>query len=530
MLRQFRIRPRLQLGFAVLLLLSAIVVAIGGFGLHVARQGLAGITQQLLPINTIVGAARLALLESHGAAAQMAASIFETQDINAARAQWDRAQLTIDQAMREFQARVQTQQSRDDLATFAAHMKSYREKLTVFANTLAASGYADSKEALLDLKAAEAAGWTQAFDQLSKVDAVLAQTSQGVFAKVNGAVGAIFVIFVIAFAVSCVLGIVIASWLGRSIVAPLDQAREFAGRIAQGDFTSHPSLIGKDEATDMMRALDGMQSALTRVVAAVRHAADGIQVASSEVATGNQDLSARTESQASALKQTAVSMEHLGVTVDRNAGSAGQANELARDASRVAAEGGEVVAQLVGTMRGINDSSAKISDIIGVIDGIAFQTNILALNAAVEAARAGELGRGFAVVAGEVRSLAQRSAEAAKEIKVLIGDSVGKVEQGSALADRAGSTISDVVRSIQRVSGIVSEITVASQEQSSGVTQATQAISQMDDATQQNAALVEQMAAAAVSLRTQAQDMVRSVNVFKLATAEGPTGMPPRLT
>ncbi|QBK05125.1 HAMP domain-containing protein [Hylemonella gracilis] len=529
MLRQFRIRVRLQLGFAVLLLLSAIVVAIGGFGLHVARQGLAGITQELLPVNTIVGTARLALLESHGAAAQMAASIFETQDIKAARAQWDQAQRTIDQAMRDFEARTKTQKSRDDLASFSKHMKSYREQLTLFANKLADSGYADSKEALLDLKAAEAAGWTQAFEQLSGVDAVLAQTSQGVFAKVNGAVAAIFVVFVIAFAASCVLGIAIASWLGRSIVAPLDQAREFAGRIAQGDFTTHPSLIGKDEATDMMRALDGMQSALTRVVSAVRHAADGIQVASSEVAMGNQDLSARTENQASALKQTAVSMERLGVTVNRNAGSAGQANELARNASGVAAEGGGVVAQLVETMRGINDSSAKIADIIGVIDGIAFQTNILALNAAVEAARAGELGRGFAVVAGEVRNLAQRSAEAAKEIKVLIGDSVGKVEQGSALADRAGATISDVVLSIQRVSGIVAEITVASREQSTGVAQATQAISQMDGATQQNAALVEQMAAAAVSLRTQAQDMVRSVNVFKLATSESSVAEPLRL-
>jgi methyl-accepting chemotaxis protein len=185
---------------------------------------------------------------------------------------------------------------------------------------------------------------------------------------------------------------------------------------------------------------------------------------------------------------------------------------------------------LVETMRGINESSAKIADIIGVIDGIAFQTNILALNAAVEAARAGELGRGFAVVAGEVRNLAQRSAEAAKEIKVLIGDSVGKVEQGSALADRAGATISDVVFGIQRVSGIVAEITVASQEQSTGVAQATQAISQMDGVTQQNAALVEQMAAAAVSLRTQAQDMVRSVNVFKLASSESPVAEPLRLT
>ncbi|EGI75864.1 methyl-accepting chemotaxis protein, partial [Hylemonella gracilis] len=382
MLRQFRIRSRLQLGFAVLLLLSAIVVAIGGFGLHVARQGLAGITQELLPINTIVGNARLALLESHGAAAQMAASIFETQDIKAARAQWDQAQRTIDQAMRDFEARVKTQKSRDDLASFANHMKSYREKLIVFANKMADSGYADSKEALQDLKAAEAAGWTQAFEQLSAVDTVLAQTSESVFTQVNGAVSLIFVVFVVAFGASCLLGIFIASWLGRSIVVPLKQAQEFAGRIAQGDFTTHPSLIGKDEATDMMRALDTMQGALTRVVAAVRHAADGIQVASSEVATGNQDLSARTESQASALKQTAASMERLGVTVDRNAGSAGQANQLARSASGVAAEGGEVVAQLVATMRGINESSAKIADIIGVIDGIAFQTNILALNAA----------------------------------------------------------------------------------------------------------------------------------------------------
>ncbi len=525
MLRQLRIRPRLQLSFAILLVFSTIVVVIGGFGLHVARQGLAGITQELIPINTIVGSARVGLLESRSSAALMAASIFETQDIAAAKAQWDKAQRQIDQAMSDFQARIKTQKSRDDLATFANNVKRYREKLEIFATTMAKSGYADSKEALVDLKAAEAAGWTAAFEQLSGIDETLRQGSQSVFTKVNGAVATIFTVFIAAFVVLCMMGVGIASLLGRSIVAPLDQAREFASQIARGDFTSRPPLIGKDEATDMMRALDDMRNSLTRVVAGVRHAADGIQVASGEVASGNRDLSARTESQAAALQQTAASMDQLGATVGRNADSAEQANKLARSASGVAAQGGVVVAQVVETMRGINDSSKKIADIIGVIDGIAFQTNILALNAAVEAARAGEQGRGFAVVAGEVRSLAQRSAEAAKEIKVLIVDSVSKVEQGSVLADRAGETMSEVVQSIQRVSGIVAEISAASHEQSAGVAQTSQAISQMDGATQQNASLVEEMAAAAASLNTQAQELVRAVGIFRFSPGATPSDL-----
>ncbi|MCZ8253158.1 MAG: methyl-accepting chemotaxis protein [Hylemonella sp.] len=263
-----------------------------------------------------------------------------------------------------------------------------------------------------------------------------------------------------------------------------------------------------------------LQSTLARMdaaVASIRGTAAGMEVACTEIAHGNQDLSARTESQASALQQTAASMEELSSTVRQNADNARQANQLAQSASTVAAQGGEVVAQVVDTMKGINDSARRISDIIGVIDGIAFQTNILALNAAVEAARAGEQGRGFAVVAGEVRSLAGRSAEAAREIKSLINDSVGRVEQGTALVDRAGATMTEVVASIQRVTDIMGEISAASAEQSQGVAQVGVAVTQIDQTTQQNAALVEQMAAAADSLSSQARDLVQAVSVFRQA-------------
>ena len=272
-----------------------------------------------------------------------------------------------------------------------------------------------------------------------------------------------------------------------------------------------------------------LKSTLKRMevaVAAVRNSAGSIDVACAEIASGNQDLSARTENQASALQQTASSMEQLGSTVRQNADNARQANQLAQSASGVAVQGGEVVAQVVDTMKGINESARKIHDIISVIDGIAFQTNILALNAAVEAARAGEQGRGFAVVAGEVRSLASRSAEAAKEIKQLITDSVTRVDQGSALVDQAGHTMDEVVASIRRVTDIMGEISAASAEQSQGVSQVGEAVTQMDQATQQNAALVEEMAAAAASLKGQAQDLVQAVSVFQQASGAGPAAAP----
>jgi methyl-accepting chemotaxis protein len=291
-----------------------------------------------------------------------------------------------------------------------------------------------------------------------------------------------------------------------------------AERVRDGDFTRPVVDAARDEFTPLMAALAAMQSALSNIVTVVRGNADSVATASAQIAQGNSDLSQRTEEQASALEETAASMEQLTTTVKQNADHASQANQLAQGASVVAQRGGEVVSQVVETMKGINASSQRIVDIIGTIDGIAFQTNILALNAAVEAARAGEQGRGFAVVAGEVRNLAQRSAEAAKEIKGLITDSVAQVEEGSALVDRAGTTMQEVVNAIRSVSDLVGEISSASVEQSSGVSQMGEAVSQMDQATQQNAALVEESAAAASSLKHQAEQLVHAVAVFRLSS------------
>jgi methyl-accepting chemotaxis protein len=310
-------------------------------------------------------------------------------------------------------------------------------------------------------------------------------------------------------------GIAITRSLTRQLGGEPAYAAEIAGRIADGDLGTDVQLRPGDE-TSLLFAMKSMRDRLARIVGEVRQSTDAIASASGEIASGNLDLSSRTEEQASSLEETASSMEELTSTVKQNADNARQANVLAQSASTVAGQGGDVVAQVVQTMGSINDSSKKIVDIITVIDGIAFQTNILALNAAVEAARAGEQGRGFAVVAGEVRTLAQRSAAAAKEIKSLIGDSVDKVETGTRLVDQAGSTMHEVVASIQRVTDIMAEISAASQEQTSGIEQINQAISQMDDVTQQNAGLVEEAAAASEALQNQASKLAELVSVFRL--------------
>ncbi len=321
-------------------------------------------------------------------------------------------------------------------------------------------------------------------------------------------------------AVALILAAILAgaTVLIRSIREPLREANELASRIAQGDLSASIDTTRGDEFGDLMKSLARMNESLAQMVQQVRQSTDSIATASAEIATGNHDLSVRTEQTSSDLQSTASAMEQLTSTVSHSADNARQASQLASSASTVAQKGGTVVQEVVSTMGEINASSKKISDIIGVIDGIAFQTNILALNAAVEAARAGEQGRGFAVVASEVRSLAGRSAEAAKEIKTLISTSVQKVDSGARLVSQAGDTMSEIVQSVRRVADVINEITAAAGEQSQGVAQVGEAITSMDQTTQQNAALVEEMAAAASSLKTQAQDLVQTVAVFKLSS------------
>ena len=370
----------------------------------------------------------------------------------------------------------------------------------------AANAYQDTMRQLLEVQRRE-------IDDTAKEIDGIAQKSRHLLLLLEGLI--------------LVLGIMSARFLTLGITRPLASAVGISRRVAQGDLSGEVEVKSKDETGQLLQALKDMNISLRSIVANVRTGTDTITTASSEIAAGNLDLSSRTEQQASALEETASSMEELISTVKQNADNARQASQLAASASEIAHQGGGVVGEVVQTMGAINDSSRKIVDIISVIDGIAFQTNILALNAAVEAARAGEQGRGFAVVASEVRSLAQRSAAAAKEIKVLINDSVDKVDTGSALVAKAGQTMEDVVSSVKRVTDIVAEISAASQEQTSGIEQINHAITQMDQVTQQNAALVEEAAAAAASMQNQADSLAQLVSVFTLQ-AGGAVAAPSR--
>ncbi|PSJ18279.1 methyl-accepting chemotaxis protein [Nitrosomonas supralitoralis] len=400
--------------------------------------------------------------------------------------------------------------------------------------------YTESRNHTLNLAAAgdyDAAIENLTHDAGAKFDAVhgtmlnLLELQRNVaakeYAEAQSNYNSIFVVSSTVITLGVLLAVIMGFLLIRAIVGPLNEAVAVANAVASGDLTSRIEAKSTNETGRLLQALKTMNENLVDLVSKVRTGTDQIVTASGEIASGNSDLSQRTEEQASSLEETASSMEELTSTVKQNADNARQANQLAAGASEVAVKGGAVVGQVVQTMSAINESSKKIVDIISVIDGIAFQTNILALNAAVEAARAGEQGRGFAVVATEVRTLAQRSAAAAKEIKELISDSVAKVEDGTRLVDEAGATMDEIVTSVKRVTDIMSEISAASHEQSSGIEQVNQAVTQMDEVTQQNAALVEEAAAAAESMNDQAQALTQAVSVFKLSGGIGSSqGMP----
>jgi methyl-accepting chemotaxis protein len=441
-----------------------------------------------------------------------------------------RASDTEDAQALEDQMKIKSEEINKIEQALAATIKSEQGKVFLAKANEGRAAYAavrkrvfsarDGGQSLYDLKDLITTKLRPALNQYEDAVKQLADHQRKAFgdakADVDATVAASRTLLVAVGSLALVLGGLLSFSLTRSITGPLREAAEVANAVAEGDLSRHVEVRSNDETGQVMAALQSMTQNLNRIVASVRSGTETISTASGEIAAGNQDLSGRTEQQASALEETASSMEELTSTVQHNAENARQGNQLAASASEIAQRGGAVVSQVVATMSAINDSARKIVDIISVIDGIAFQTNILALNAAVEAARAGEQGRGFAVVASEVRNLAQRSAAAAKEIKTLIGDSVEKVDTGSRLVNEAGMTMADVVDSVKRVTDIMSEISSASQEQSDGIEQVNGAIGQMDQVTQQNAALVEEAAATAASMQDQAARLAEAVSFFKV--------------
>ncbi|PVY66124.1 methyl-accepting chemotaxis protein [Paracidovorax citrulli] len=520
-MKDLKIATRLALGFALILLVMFVMNMLGLTNMGETVRSVKGVASESLVKERLIS----------DWARNIHTSVQRTKAV--ARS----SDTSLNDAFAE-EAAASSRQSADMLKRIEALLQADQEKALMADIQKARTNYLTSRDAIYKAKREgrlEDAQrlFTQEFQpitaqfleavqkllnmQRENIDASLGQVESG-YAETRSAVA-------IATVLALILGGGLGWWITRGITRPLGEAVRVARAVADNDLTSAIAAGGRDETGQVLDALRQMNDNLAQVTGRVRQGADSIAIAAREIDAGNQDLSARTERQASALQQTAASIEQLTSAVRQNADSARQANQLAAHASQMAGEGGQVVAGVVQTMGAIDASSRRIADIIGVIDGIAFQTNILALNAAVEAARAGEQGRGFAVVAGEVRALAGRSAEAAKDIKTLIGDSVAKVDEGSQQVAQAGRTMETVVDSIRRVADIMGEISAASAEQSSGIEQVSQAIGQMDQVTQQNAALVEEAAAAAGSLKTQAAMLAEVVSAFRLRDGSA-AGMP----
>jgi len=512
-LHDLKIKTRLTLGFAAMAALMAVLGAVAFANIVTIEHQFAGVMDDRYMKVQVAGEIRAV----NNDVSQALRNLFIMSDPDDMKAQYDvigGSSKKTNANMERLEKAMTDDAGKAALAKLTEARAAYRAPRDKVIELLKAGRSEEAKIALLiELRPRQVAYMERVEDLIKLQSDAMNAAKDEMGATVSRIKTTIAVLLGLAF----LAAVLLAWWIIRTTTRPINEAVSVVRAVAGGDLAIEFNAEGTNETAQLLKALHEMKTRLAAIVGEVRGNAESVATASAQIAQGNADLSSRTEQQASALQQTAASMEQLGATVKQNADNAQQANQLALGASTVAVQGGEVVGQVVDTMKGINDSSKKIVDIIGVIDGIAFQTNILALNAAVEAARAGEQGRGFAVVAGEVRSLAQRSAEAAKEIKSLISTSVERVEQGSALVDRAGATMQEVVSSIRRVNDIVAEISAASTEQSGGVAQVGQAVAQMDQATQQNAALVEESAAAAESLRTQAKHLIDSVAVFRLA-------------
>ncbi|MDD2978017.1 methyl-accepting chemotaxis protein [Aquabacterium sp.] len=513
-LNQLKIRTRLALGFGVMALL---IVLIGTVSL--AKTATLHADFRAVVYDQYPKIEELTEVKDHLGTNEVAInSMLHYQDaasIDKQIAAVHETRKHIGELLIKLKSQITSEGGKAAMAKFEGPRAQYIGLQNRYIDAVKAGRVDDARDIVLNEIPAVRASYHEALNGLVSYQNSLMEASiESAAAAVNSLQRAVGIAATAALVAALLMGLRLIG----SITRPIAQAVHVANTVAAGELTYPIDTSGSDETAQLLQALRRMQEGLVQVVAKVRSGSESVATASEQIAQGNNDLSARTESQASALQQTAASMEQLNSAVRQNADNARQANQLAVNASSVAQQGGDVVADVVRTMKEINTSSSKIADIIGVIDSIAFQTNILALNAAVEAARAGEQGRGFAVVATEVRSLAGRSAEAAREIRSLIGASVERVEVGTALVDRAGQTMAEVVGAIQRVTDIMAEISAASTEQSQGVAQVGEAVTQMDDVTQQNAALVEEMAAAAASLSTQSKDLVDTVAVFQLGS------------